>query len=114
MAGILMGRMNNKPNARMDVIDSGNIRKPLMANIRRLTHVASRRPWLPPGPTAAWTWRGRYKVMFGEAKRNLAMTKLRLRRLMGAKDEFLLTATVQHLKRLVKHAIGPPPRPMLA
>ena len=60
--------------------------------------------------------RGRKKIerLFGEAKRNLAFTRLRLRGLTGAKDEFLLTATVQNLKRLVKHAIRPPPRPMFA
>ena len=50
----------------------------------------------------------------GQAKRNLAFTRLRLRGLTGAKDEFLLTATVQNLKRPVKHAIRPPPRPMFA
>ncbi len=52
--------------------------------------------------------------LFGEAKHNLAMTRLRLRGLSGAKDEFLLTATVQNLRRLAKHAARPPPRPMIA
>ena len=45
---------------------------------------------------------------------NLAMTRLRLRGLSGAKDEFLLTATVQNLRRLVKRVSIPPPRPMMA
>ena len=56
--------------------------------------------------------RNRKKIerLFGEAKRNLALTRLRLRGLTGADDEFLLTATVQNLKRLVKHATGPPIR----
>ena len=60
--------------------------------------------------------RDRKKIerLFGEAKRNMAMTRLRLRGLTGAKDEFLLTATVQNLKRLATHAIRPPPRPMAA
>jgi transposase len=61
--------------------------------------------------------RSRKKIerLFGEAKRNLAITRLRLRGLTGAKDEFLLTATVQNLKRLAKLAsIPPPPRPMTA
>jgi transposase len=40
--------------------------------------------------------------LFGEAKRHLSMTRLRLRGLTGARDEFLLTATVQNLKRLAK------------
>jgi IS5 family transposase len=60
--------------------------------------------------------RDRKKIerLFGEAKRNMAMTRLRLRGLTGAKDEFLLTATVQNLKRLVKLASRPPPRPVMA
>ena len=60
--------------------------------------------------------RDRKKIerLFGEAKRNMAMTRLRLRGLAGAKDEFLLTATVQNLKRLAKRAIRPPPRPVMA
>ena len=61
--------------------------------------------------------RGRKKIerLFGEAKRNMAMSRLRLRGLAGARDEFLLTATVQNLKRLAKLAsIPPPPRPMTA
>ena len=60
--------------------------------------------------------RDRKKIerLFGEAKRNLAMTRLRLRGLSGAKDEFLLTATVQNLKRLAKLAAIPPPHIMTA
>ncbi len=60
--------------------------------------------------------RGRKKIerLFGEAKRNLSMTRLRLRGLTGAKDEFLLTATVQNLKRLAILAAIPPPRPIMA
>jgi len=60
--------------------------------------------------------RDRKKIerLFGEAKRNMAMTRLRLRGLAGAKDEFLLTATVQNLKRLAKLASIPPPGPMIA
>ena len=60
--------------------------------------------------------RDRKKIerLFGEAKRNMAMTRLRLRGLTGAKDEFLLTATVQNLKRLVKLVSRPPPRQVMA
>lgn len=60
--------------------------------------------------------RDRKKIerLFGEAKRNLSMTRLRLRGLAGAKDEFLLTATVQNLKRLVNLTSKPPPRQMAA
>ncbi len=58
--------------------------------------------------------RKKIERLFGEAKRHLSMTRLRLRGLTGATDEFLLTATVQNLKRLVKHVIRPPPRPIMA
>jgi hypothetical protein len=60
--------------------------------------------------------RDRKKIerLFGEAKRNLAMTRLRLRGLAGARDEFLLTATVQNLRRLAKLASIPPPRLIMA
>ena len=47
-------------------------------------------------------------------KRNLGLTRLRLRGLNGARDEFLLAATVQNLKRLVKLAAIPPPIPITA
>ena len=61
--------------------------------------------------------RGRRKKvekLFGEAKHILALTRLRLRGLTGAKDEFLLTATVQNLKRLANLTARPPPQPMRA
>ncbi len=60
------------------------------------------------------TERKKIERLFGEAKCQLSMTRLRLRGLTGARDEFLLTATVQNLKRLVKHVIRPPPSPMTA
>ena len=52
--------------------------------------------------------------LFGEAKLILSMTRLRLRGLSGAKDEFLLTATVQNHKRLANHMTSPPPRSLIA
>lgn len=60
--------------------------------------------------------RDRKKIerLFGEAKRNMAMTRLRLRGLTGAKDEFLLTATVQNLRRLANLVSRPPPRVIMA
>ena len=54
------------------------------------------------------------ETLFGEAKHILSMVRLRLRGLTGARDEFLLTATVQNLKRLVNHTARPPPQPMMA
>lgn len=58
--------------------------------------------------------RKKIETLFGDAKRNLGFTRLRLRGLSGARDEFLLTAIVQNLKRLVSHATRPPPAPETA
>jgi transposase len=58
--------------------------------------------------------RKKIERLFGEAKQILSMIRLRLRGLTGARDEFLLTATVQNLKRLANHTARPPPRPMMA
>jgi len=58
--------------------------------------------------------RKKVETLFGEVKHNLALTRLRLRGLSGARDEFLLTATVQNLKRLAKLAAIPPPMAMNA
>jgi IS5 family transposase len=58
--------------------------------------------------------RKKIERLFGEAKRVLALTRLRLRGLTGARDEFLLTATVQNLKRLANRTARPPPQPMMA
>jgi len=58
--------------------------------------------------------RKKIERLFGEAKQILSMVRLRLRGLTGARDEFLLTATVQNLKRLAKHTTRPPPQPMMA
>ena len=51
---------------------------------------------------------------YAEAKSILSMVRLRLRGLTGARDEFLLTATVQNLKRLADRTARPPPQPMMA
>ncbi len=58
--------------------------------------------------------RKKIEALFGEAKHVLSMVRLRLRGLTGARDEFLLTATVQNLKRLAAHTTRPPPQPMIA
>ena len=58
--------------------------------------------------------RKKIETLFGDMKRNLGVTRLRLRGLTGARDEFLLTATVQNLKRLVKRVAIPPPIPVAA
>jgi hypothetical protein len=58
--------------------------------------------------------RKKIETLFGDVKRNLGLSRLRLRGLAGARDEFLLTAIVQNLRRLVRHAAIPPPAPEAA
>ena len=55
--------------------------------------------------------RKKIETLFGDVKRNLGLTRMRLRGLTGARDEFLLLATAQNLKRLAKLAAIPPPLP---
>jgi hypothetical protein len=58
--------------------------------------------------------RKKIETLFGEAKHIHSLVRLRLRGLSGARDEFLLTAAVQNLKRLAVHATRPPPQPTKA
>ena len=46
--------------------------------------------------------RNKIETRFGDVKRNLRFTRLKLRGLTGARDEFLLAATVQSLRRLAQ------------
>ena len=52
--------------------------------------------------------RKKVEMLFAHLKRNLRFERLRLRGLSGARDEFLLAATVQNLRRLAKLTDGPP------
>ena len=59
--------------------------------------------------------RKKVEMLFAHMKRILKLDRLRLRGLTGAKDEFLLTATAQNLRRMVKRlATGPPEMPVVA
>ena len=58
--------------------------------------------------------RKKIETLFGEVKHILSRVRLRLRGLSGARDEFLLIATVQNLKRLAQHSTIPPPQPSAA
>ena len=49
------------------------------------------------------------EMRFAHMKRIFKLDRLRLRGLSGAKDEVLLTATAQNLRRLVKFLCRPPP-----
>ena len=55
--------------------------------------------------------RKKIETRFGDLKWNLGLTRLRLKGLSGARDEFLLAATVQNLRRLANLVAIPPPRP---
>lgn len=55
--------------------------------------------------------RKKVEMLFAHLKRNLGLRRLRLRGLTGAKDEFLLAATVQNLKKLVRLCANGPPEP---
>jgi hypothetical protein len=54
------------------------------------------------------------EMLFAHLKRNFGFRRLRLRGLTGASDEFLLTATVQNLRKLVRGPAYPPPTPRFA
>lgn len=53
--------------------------------------------------------RKRVEMRFAHLKTHHAFDRLRLRGLSGARDEFLLAATVQNLKTLALRLIKPPP-----
>ena len=53
--------------------------------------------------------RKKIEVRFAHMKRIFRLDRLRLRALSGAKDEVLLTATAQNLRRLAKLILRPPP-----
>ncbi len=54
--------------------------------------------------------RKKVEMLFAHLKRILKLNRLRLRGLTGAQDEFLLAATAQNLRKLVKlKSRSPPP-----
>lgn len=53
--------------------------------------------------------RKQVEMLFAHMKRILKMDRLRLRGLTGARDEFLLTATAQNLRRMTKYLGTDPP-----
>ena len=53
--------------------------------------------------------RKKVEMLFAHMKRILKLDRLRLRGLSGAADEFLLVATVQNLRRMVKYMAKDPP-----
>jgi len=55
--------------------------------------------------------RKKVEMRFAHMKRIFKLDRMRLRGLSGAKDEVLLTATAQNLRRLAKFLCRPPPSP---
>lgn len=80
--------------------------------IMRSVHESSRdvARALAATPEYAQSRRDRKKVemLFAHLKRILKLDRLRLRGLSGARDEFLLAATAQNLRRMAKRLIGGP------
>ena len=58
--------------------------------------------------------RKKVEMAFAHMKRIFKLDRLRLRGLAGARDEVLLTATAQNLRKLARYAGQPPPVPTLA
>ena len=56
--------------------------------------------------------RKKVEMRFAHMKRIFKLDRLRLRGLSGAKDEVLLTATAQNLRRLAKFLCRAPPTPV--
>ena len=56
--------------------------------------------------------RKKVEMLFARLKRILKLDRLRLRGPCGARDEFLLAATAQNLRKLAK--LIPPPAPAMA
>ena len=55
--------------------------------------------------------RKKVEMLFAHLKRILKLDRLRLRGMNGARDEFLLAATVQNLRRMARLLSRPPPIP---
>ncbi len=58
--------------------------------------------------------RKKVEMAFAHMKRIFKLDRLRLRGLSGARDEVLLTATAQNLRKLARYASQPPPIPNFA
>lgn len=57
--------------------------------------------------------RKKVEMLFAHLKRILRLDRLRLRGLSGARDEFLMAATVQNLRRMAKRLAQAPPQTLI-
>ena len=58
--------------------------------------------------------RKKVEMLFAHLKRIMKLDRLRLRGINGARDEFLLAATAQNLRRMAKYLLWPPPPPSMS
>ncbi len=67
-------------------------------------------------PAYKLSQRSRYKIeaLFAELKQRIRLPRVRLRRLWNVSEQFLLAATAQNLKRLVRFLAQRPPPPVLS
>ena len=56
--------------------------------------------------------RSKVEALFSELKQRIGLSRLRLRRIRHASEQFLLAATAQNLKRLVRFLAATPPKPV--
>jgi len=56
--------------------------------------------------------RSKVEALFSELKQQIGLSRLRLRRIRHASEQFLLAATAQNLKRLVRFLAAIPPKPV--
>ena len=77
-----------------------------MRKITRSVHESAREVARGIAKTAAYRQsrklRKKVEMLFAHLKRIMKLDRLRLRGLNGARDEFLLAATVQNLRRMAK------------
>ena len=66
-----------------------------------------------PGYEHSRRTRYRIEALFAELKQRMRLQRVRLRRLWNVSEQFLLAATAQNLKRLVRFLIKRPPQPQV-
>jgi transposase len=81
----------------------------LTRSVHEAARDVARRLALTPAYRQSRRDRKKVEVLFAHMKRVLRLDRLRLRGLSSARDEFVLTATVQNLRRMAKYlGTGPP------
>ena len=87
--------------------------RPVSQDLRALVRTARQAVRALVGtPAYERSRRARYKIeaLFAELKQRLRLGRVRLRRLWNVSEQFLLAATAQNLKRLVRFLVQRPPK----